>query len=75
MGSAGQPSKFNIMLTDFTENKILDAIFGRRTWSGKPTTLFLSAMTSIPSDTRGHGGCRQWAFTPERAVQFQQLDI
>jgi hypothetical protein len=41
------------MLTDFTENKILDAIFGRRTWSGKPTTLFLSAMTSIPSDTGG----------------------
>lgn len=41
------------MLTDFTENKILDALFGRRTWSGKPTTLFLSAMTSIPSDTGG----------------------
>jgi hypothetical protein len=43
------------MLTDFTENKILDAIFGRRTWSGKPTTLFFSALTVGPADD-GTGG-------------------
>ncbi len=41
------------MLTDFTELKILDAVFGRRAWSGKPGTLFLAAMTGPPSDTGG----------------------
>lgn len=43
------------MLTDFCENKILDAIFGRRAWSGKPTTLHFSAWTVGPDDT-GAGG-------------------
>jgi len=41
------------MLTDFTELKILDAVFGRRAWSGKPGTLFLAAMTAPPSDEGG----------------------
>lgn len=39
------------MFTDFAEEKILNILFGRRAWSGKPTTLYLSAMTSVPTDT------------------------
>jgi hypothetical protein len=43
------------MLTDFAENRILDAVFGRRVWSNKPTTLHLSAWTVGPDDA-GTGG-------------------
>lgn len=39
------------MFTDFAEEKICNQLFGRRAWSGKPTTLYLSAMTSVPSET------------------------
>lgn len=43
------------MFTDFTENKLLNLLFSRAAWSGKPTNLYFSLFTVTPSDD-GTGG-------------------
>lgn len=43
------------MLTDFLENKFLDVLFSRASWSGKPTSLYFAIFTTSPVDA-GTGG-------------------
>jgi hypothetical protein len=43
------------MLTDFLENKLLNLLFNRSVWSGKPTNLYFALFTVTPSDD-GTGG-------------------